>query len=80
MSNNLLSENRAVYETMWKNTPEQDSPQMTTQYGASAMHAGYLRLQTHILIIRNIYWFSTATMVTLTHINVTLYLPCLSCS
>jgi hypothetical protein len=29
--NNLLSENRAVYETMWKNTLQPDSPQMTTQ-------------------------------------------------
>jgi len=27
----LVSENRAVYEIMWKNTVEPDTPQMTTQ-------------------------------------------------
>jgi len=32
---------------MWENIVELDKPQMTIQYGACAMHAGYLRLQTH---------------------------------
>jgi len=27
---NLVSENRAVYEIMWKNTLEPDTPQVTT--------------------------------------------------
>jgi len=27
---NLVSENRAVYEIMWKNTLEPNTPQMTT--------------------------------------------------
>jgi len=29
MFNNFFSENRAVYEIMWKNTVETDRPQMT---------------------------------------------------
>jgi hypothetical protein len=33
-------ENRAVYDTMWKNMEEQDRPHMTIQYGACALHAG----------------------------------------
>jgi hypothetical protein len=37
---NFSPENRAVYEIMWKNTA-------ATSYGACALHAGYLRLQTH---------------------------------
>jgi len=39
--------NLDVYEIMWKNIVEQGRPQMTIQYGACAVHAGYLRLQTH---------------------------------
>jgi hypothetical protein len=38
-------ENRAVYEIMWKNIVEPDRPQ--TKYGAGALHAGYLRIQTY---------------------------------
>jgi hypothetical protein len=40
---NPLSENRAVYEIMWKNMVEPGRPQMTIW----RVHAGYLRLQTH---------------------------------
>jgi hypothetical protein len=29
-----------VYEIMWKNTVEPERPQMTTEYGACALHAG----------------------------------------
>ena len=47
--------------------------QMTN--GACALHAGYLRLQTHTHIC-NAYCFSTATMVARTHLNVMLYLHC----
>jgi len=28
----MFSENRAVYETMWKNIVEPDRPQMTTRH------------------------------------------------
>jgi len=31
---------RAVYKIMWKNMVETDSPQITIQYGAGALHAG----------------------------------------
>ena len=35
----LLNVNSAVYEIKWKNMVETDSSQMTTQYGACALHA-----------------------------------------
>ena len=38
---------RVVYEIMWKNMVETDRPQMTIKQGACALHAGYLKLQTH---------------------------------
>jgi len=37
---NNFSENGAVYEIMGKNHVEPDRPQMKTQYGACAVHAG----------------------------------------
>jgi len=48
------------------------------QYGAGALHAGYLWLRIQTQITYN-YRFSTATMVTRTRLNVTLYAHCLSC-
>jgi hypothetical protein len=59
---------------------EPDRPQMTIQHGACALHAGWLRLQTHTFRMCNSYSFSTATMVTRTHLNVTFIrtLPALS--
>jgi hypothetical protein len=33
-------ENRAVYEIMSKNMVEPEEPQMTSEYGAYALHAG----------------------------------------
>ena len=47
MFNNYFSLNRAVCEIMWKNIVQPGRPQMTVQYGACALHAGYPRLQTH---------------------------------
>ena len=46
MFNNFSSENRAVYEIVWKNMVEPNRPQ-NTYYGASTLHAGYLWLLTH---------------------------------
>jgi hypothetical protein len=40
MFNNFFSENRAVYEIMWKNTVEPERPQISIQNGACALHAG----------------------------------------
>jgi hypothetical protein len=37
MFNNFLSENRAVYEMMWKNMVDMARPQVTIQYGAEKM-------------------------------------------
>ena len=48
------------------------------QYYACALQAGLLRLQTHTQIC-NSYWYSTATMVERTRLNVTLYVHCLCC-
>jgi hypothetical protein len=39
MFNYFFSENRTVCE-MWKNVLESEKPQMTTQYGACALHTG----------------------------------------
>ena len=57
----LSFENRTIYEIMWKNIVERGSPMW--QYGACAMHAGYLKLQTSTLRICNTHCFSTATVV-----------------
>ena len=40
-------ENDAFYEIMWENMVEPERPQMEIQCSACALHAGYLRLQTH---------------------------------
>ena len=44
---NLFYENRVVCEIMWKNTAEPDRRQITIQYGACALHGGYLKLPKH---------------------------------
>jgi len=71
------SANRAV-----ENVAEPDRPQMAVQYCACALYAGQLRLQTthkNTHRTRNTYCFSTATVVTRTRLNITLYMRCLSC-
>jgi len=61
-------ENHAVCEIMWKNTVQQGRPQMTIW-----------RTPTNTqLRICNTYFFSTATMVARTRLNVKLYVHCLS--
>jgi hypothetical protein len=40
MFNNFFSENRALYEIMWKNIEQSDRSQMKMQYGAYAVLAG----------------------------------------
>ena len=49
------------------------------KYGACALHAGYLRLQVHNLLLCNAHRFSTATTFARTRLNVTLYVHILSC-
>ena len=70
--------NSAVYEKMWKIFPSRRGHRR--QYGACALHAGYLRLLTRTLRLCNTYCFCTATMVSRARLNVTLYVHCLSCS
>jgi len=41
----FLSENRAVYEIMWKYIVERGRPTITTWH--TRIHVGYLRLNTH---------------------------------
>ena len=40
MFSNFFPENHAVYEVMSKNMVEPEGPQMTSQYGAYALHSG----------------------------------------
>ena len=44
MFRNFFSENRTVYEIISKNTVETEGLQVTSQYGAYAVHAGLARL------------------------------------
>ena len=89
---NFFSKNRTVYEIMPKNMVENERPQMTSQYGAYAFDAGLARLHVHARAhapgypharthrrISNTYSFSTATVVTRTRLDVTLYVHCPSC-
>jgi hypothetical protein len=49
--NNIFSGNRAVYEIMWENCGRAGKVTDDKLYGVCALHAGYLRLQTHTLRI-----------------------------
>jgi hypothetical protein len=71
-----FSENRAVYEIMYKKTVQPDGPQMTTRRMRIACwtpeaintHSGYV-----IVTFINSYCVSTATVVARKRLNVTLY-------
>jgi len=76
MINNSFSENRAVYEIMWKNIAQRGGPQMKIWRIACWIPEA---TNTHSFRIRNTYYFSTTTMVTLTHVSVTLCPHYLSC-
>jgi len=62
---------------MWKNIVERSRPQW--QYGACALHAGYLRLQILTLRLCNTHCFPIATMDARALLSITLYVHCLSC-
>ena len=74
---NVFSEKRVVYEIMWKKLLLSGAGHRW-QYGACALHAGQLRLQTLTVRLCSNFCFSTATMVARTRLNVTLYVYCLS--
>jgi hypothetical protein len=69
-------ENRAVCEMTWKNVVELGIPQMTIWRMRIVCWMVRLQIRT-----QNIYClrFSTATMVTRTRRNITLYVHCLHC-
>ena len=73
----IFFENRAVYETMWKNTVEPNRPHVTIgrmriAYWVSKSANTHTHTHTHTLRICNTYSFSTATMVIKTLLSVTL--------
>jgi len=69
-------ENLAVCVIMWTNIVEPDRPQMTIRRMRIAC---WIPKAINTLRICNTYYFSTATMVARTLLNVTFYLRCLSC-
>ena len=72
MFNNFSSKNRAVYEIILINAIVLERSQMATPCWIT-------RNTDRFTIRKNIFLFSTATIVTLTRLNVTLSLHCLSC-
>ena len=75
MFNNIFFfENRAIYEIIWKHCMEPNTPQMTIEYGARVLHAGYLRLQIHTQVCS-----SSATTDARRRLSFTLYVHCLFC-
>jgi len=69
-------ENHAVYETMWKHIVESGRLHDNMAHAHCMLNtSGYK----HTLTICNTYCFYTANVVTRTHLNVTLYVHCLSC-
>ena len=70
-------ENRTVCEIMWENTTEPDRPQIDI-IRRMLFACRLAKARIHALIILNICWFSTATLVVRTRVNITLYVHCLS--
>ena len=72
-------ENRTVYEIMWKNTVQPYEPHMTIwrmHIARWITKATYTHTHSEYVILIA---FSTATLVARSHLNVTLYVHCLSC-
>jgi hypothetical protein len=76
MFSNVFSENRLVYEIMWKNIIHLDRPQMTI-WGMRVAY--WITKATDTLWICNTYCVSTAKILSRTSRDVTLYGNCLSC-
>jgi hypothetical protein len=77
MFNKCFVENHTFCEIMWSNVVQRE--QATDGNMAHAQYMMYTYGYKHKIRICNTYCFSTATMVTRTHLNVTLYVYCLSC-
>jgi hypothetical protein len=69
-------ENRAVYGIMWKNTVERGMPQVTIWRMRIEC---WIPKATNTLRLCNTHCSSTATMVTPTRLNLTLYVHCMFC-
>ena len=63
---------------MWKSVVEPDRPQMAIKYSACALHAGYLKLQTHTQNMQYLLLFHDNNGYE-TCLNVTLHIHCLFC-
>ena len=74
----FIFENLGIYEIMWKNHVETERPQMTIRRMRTAywIHKATNTDSEYVLLIA----FSTVTIVTQTHPDVTLYVYCLPCS
>ena len=86
-SNFFFSENCIVYEIMSKNMMEPDRPQLAIWWHIACWLNKTTCVQVHTCArapthtkISNTYCFFTATVVSWTHLNVTLYIHCLSCN
>jgi len=76
--NNVYFENHALFEIIWKIW--WGGLGHRQQHCAFALHAGYLRLQIHTIMLCNTHCFFTATVVARTRLSITCYmLHCLSC-
>jgi hypothetical protein len=73
---NYFSGKSFFYEVMWKSIVEPGRPQMTTWRRRIACWV--TKATKYTLRVCNTYCFSTATMVTRTRLNITLYVHCLS--
>jgi hypothetical protein len=77
MFNKLFSENRVIYEIMWKNIVKRGSPQMTVRGMGIAC---WITKVTHTLAVSNTFCFSTVITFALTRLSVTKYAYWLSCT
>ena len=78
----LFLENRPAYEAMWKNIVERGRPQMTIwRMRIACWIPTAINTQTHTHKHRlcSTHCFSTATLVTRTHLIVTLHVHYMSC-
>jgi hypothetical protein len=67
MFTNFFSKNRVIYEVMWKNVAQPHRPQMAVQHMCFAC---CISKDTDTHSEWNTYCFSTATMITWTHLNI----------
>ena len=72
---NFLPENHDIYKIMWKNIVDPGRPQMPLWFMCIGC---WMTKATNTLRMFNNYCFSTAAVVAQMHLNVMLYISCLS--